>query len=122
EGRTGFPLVDANMRELRSTGWMSNRGRQIVASFLVLDLKVDWRRGADWFESCCIDYDVTSNWSNWLSAAGLTGGRVNHFNVLKQARQYDPDGQYVRHWLPELEHVDTHLVHEPWLMTPAERD
>ena len=65
---------------------MSNRGRQNVASYLVLELGVDWRRGADWFESQLIDYDVCSNWGNWLSAAGLTGGRVNQFNIVKQSK------------------------------------
>lgn len=63
---------------------MSNRGRQNVASYLVLDLGVDWRRGADYFEEVLLDYDVTSNWGNWVAAAGLTGGRVNHFNIAKQ--------------------------------------
>eukprot|EP00971_Amphidinium_carterae_P323694 6432939-Amphidinium_carterae.1 len=91
-GTTGWPLVDANMRELRETGWMSNRGRQIVASHLALDLGLDWRLGADHFESLLVDYDVASNWGNWNSAAVLTGGRVNRFNILKQARDYDPDG------------------------------
>ena len=78
-GQTGYPLVDANMRELRQTGWMSNRGRQNVASFLIWDLGVDWRRGARWFETQLTDYDVTSNWCNWVAAAGLTGGRINRF-------------------------------------------
>jgi deoxyribodipyrimidine photo-lyase len=71
EGRTGMPLVDANMRELSSTGFMSNRGRQNVASYLVLDLGVDWRLGASWFEYHLIDHDVTSNFGNWISAAGV---------------------------------------------------
>ena len=65
---------------------MSNRGRQNVASYLVLDLGIDWRKGADWFESVLTDYDVASNWGNWVSAAGLTGGRVNHFNTIKQSK------------------------------------
>jgi deoxyribodipyrimidine photo-lyase len=82
-GRTGMPLVDANMRELQQTGWMSNRGRQNVASYLALDLGVDWRRGADLFEHLLLDYDPASNWGNWVAAAGLTGGRVNHFNIVK---------------------------------------
>ena len=67
-------------------GFMSNRGRQNVASYLVCDMGVDWRRGADWFESVLQDYDVCSNWGNWVSAAGLTGGRVNHFNIVKQSK------------------------------------
>jgi len=67
-------------------GFMSNRGRQNVASYLVLDMGVDWRKGADWFETVLQDYDVCSNWGNWVSAAGLTGGRINHFNITKQSK------------------------------------
>ncbi len=66
---------------------MSNRGRQNVASYLALDLEEDWRQGADWFESCLLDYDVCSNWGNWVAAAGMTGGRINAFNITKQARR-----------------------------------
>merc|ERR1719272_2273568 len=108
------------MRELAATGFMSNRGRQNVASFLVLDLDVDWRRGADWFECKLVDYDVTANWCNWVFAAGLTGGRLNRFNVLRQAKSYDPDGAYVKNWVPELVGVPTAFVHEPWLMADKE--
>ena len=115
-GRTGFPLVDANMRELAATGFMSNRGRQNVASFLVLDLNEDWRYGADYFESTLLDYDVHSNWGNWCSAAGMTGGRLNRFNIVKQSKDYDQHGDYVRYWLPELRDLPTQFVHEPWKM------
>jgi deoxyribodipyrimidine photo-lyase len=76
-------------------GWMSNRGRQNVASFLVHDLKIDWRIGADHFESLLIDHDVSSNYGNWNYAAGLNGGRINIFNILKQSKDYDPTGTYV---------------------------
>ena len=69
-----------------AAGFMSNRGRQNVASYLILDLGIDWRKGADWFESVLTDYDVASNWGNWVSAAGMTGGRINHFNTLKQSK------------------------------------
>merc|ERR1712070_909143 len=109
------------MRELLATGFMSNRGRQNVASFLILDLGVDWRRGADWFESHLVDYDVTANWCNWVFAAGLTGGRINRFNVLRQAKNYDPEGAYVRHWVRELHNVPARYVHEPWLMSDQDR-
>ena len=118
-GSTGYPLVDANMRELKRTGWMSNRGRQNVASFLIWDLKVDWRRGARWFETHLIDYDVTSNWCNWISAASLSGGRINRFNVVKQSHQYDPSGDYLRKWLPELRSLMEEEIHEPWKLQPA---
>jgi deoxyribodipyrimidine photo-lyase len=97
-----------------SAGWMSNRGRQNVASYLALDLGLDWRRGAALFEHLLLDYDVASNWGNWVAAAGLTGGRVNHFNITKQSKDYDPQGDYMRHWLPELSNVPTARIHEPW--------
>jgi len=116
EGRTGFPLVDANMRELAATGFMSNRGRQNVASFLALELNQDWRYGAEYFESVLMDHDVHSNYGNWCSAAGMTGGRLNRFNIVKQSKDYDQHGDYVRHWLPELKDVPTQFVHEPWKM------
>ena len=122
DGMTGYPLVDANMRELKNTGWMSNRGRQNVASFLVLDLQVDWRIGADHFESYLIDHDVYSNYGNWNAAAGLTGGRVNKFNIAKQSKDYDANGAYLRHWLPELKHVPAPLIHEPWRLTESEQE
>merc|ERR1711977_139110 len=122
EGTTGWPLIDANMRELNATGFMSNRGRQNVASFLALDLGLDWRAGADYFESLLVDYDVTSNWGNWVAAAGLTGGRVNKFNIVKQSNDYDKDGKYLRTWIPELEKVHGKKVHEPWTLSRAERE
>ena len=117
EGKTGYPLVDANMREMKATGFMSNRGRQNVCSFLCLDLKQDWRRGGDYFETLLLDYDVYSNWYNWCAGAGMTGGRINRFNIVKQSKDYDQHGEYVRHWCPELKNVPNEFVHEPWKMT-----
>jgi deoxyribodipyrimidine photo-lyase len=99
EGRTGDQLVDANMRELAATGFMSNRGRQNVASYLIMDLSVDWRYGAAHFEEHLLDYDPCSNWGNWIAAAGLTGQRINKFNTKKQLNDYDPKREYVNHWL-----------------------
>lgn len=96
---------------------MSNRGRQNVASFLLLDYGVDWRRGADLFESLLVDYDVSSNWGNWVAAAGLTGGRLNQFNITKQSKDYDLGGDYVRTWCPELKNVPASKVHEPWTLS-----
>ena len=100
EGNTGVPLVDANMRELRTTGWMSNRGRQNVASYFIFNMNCDWRIGADHFESFLIDHDVYSNYGNWNAAAGLFGGRINRFNMTKQSSDYDPNGDYIRYWIP----------------------
>lgn len=113
-GLTGYPLIDANMRELLHTGFMSNRGRQNVASFLIFDLKIDWRVGAHHFESLLIDSDVYSNYGNWNAAAGLLGGRINKFNILKQSKDYDPDGKYIKSWVPELAHVPVPELFEPW--------
>ena len=117
DGKTGYPLVDANMRELAASGFMSNRGRQNVASFLALELQQDWRYGAEYFENILLDYDVHSNWGNWCAAAGMTGGRLNRFNIVKQSKDYDQHGDYVRHWCPELKNVPKAFVHEPWKMT-----
>jgi deoxyribodipyrimidine photo-lyase len=101
QGETEEPFVDANMKELACTGYMSNRGRQNVASFLCHELNVDWRWGAAWFESLLIDYDVCSNQGNWMYAAGVGNDpRPNRrFNIQRQAQRYDPDGAYVKHWL-----------------------
>ncbi len=100
QGDTNFPLVNALMRQLLETGWMSNRGRQIAASCLINELGVDWRYGAAFFEKHLIDYDVASNYGNWQYIAGVgadpRGGR--HFNLEKQAQQFDADGQFTRKW------------------------
>lgn len=117
-GRTGMPLVDACMRELLVTGYMSNRGRQVVASYLVNDLQQDWRHGAAWFEEHLLDYDPASNWGNWAYLAGVGSDPRHHrlFNALRQARQYDPQAEYVSLWLPELRNVPVHLRHTPFLL------
>ena len=122
EGRTGVPWVDANMRELRLTGWMSNRGRQNVASFLLKDLGLDWRLGAEWFESLLLDHDVCSNYGNWNYAAGIGNDpRENRkFNMIKQAMDYDGDGEFVRLWVEELRGVKGGRVHVPWTLSQAE--
>ena len=122
-GETGVPLIDANMKELLATGFMSNRGRQNVASFLVKDLQIDWRWGAAWFESQLMDYDVCSNWCNWLYVAGVGNDpRENrYFNILKQATNYDGKGEYVKHWLPELANVPADKVHSVGLLSREEQ-
>ena len=101
EGETGEPLIDAAMRELKLTGYLSNRLRQVVASYLIYDLDSDWQSGAAWFESQLIDYDVYSNQGNWLYIAGRgtdpRGGRA--FNVKKQTQDHDPQGIYRGMWL-----------------------
>lgn len=113
-GTTGNPFIDANMIELNHTGFMSNRGRQNVASYLVHDLGLNWQLGASYFESCLIDYDVCSNWGNWNYLAGVGNDPREHrrFNILKQARRYDPKGAYVKHWLPHLATINEEEIHE----------
>ncbi|KAL4297864.1 hypothetical protein GQ457_12G019590 [Hibiscus cannabinus] len=103
-GCTGYPLIDANMKELSASGFMSNRGRQIVCSFLVRDMGIDWRMGAEWFETCLLDYDPCSNYGNWTYGAGVGNDprEDRYFSIQKQAQTYDPDGEYVAFWLPEL--------------------
>jgi len=120
---TGIPFIDANMRELNSTGFMSNRGRQNAASFLVKDLKVNWLWGASYFEEKLIDYCPANNWGNWAYIAGVGNDprEYRYFNVLKQALDYDPDGEYVRIWIPELSKVQGSLVHQPWKLSSAEQ-
>jgi len=121
-GQTGVPFVDANMRELLFTGWMSNRGRQNVASFLVKDLGLDWRLGAEWFESLLLDHDVSSNYGNWNYSAGIGNDpRENRkFNMIKQALDYDPEGDFVRLWVPELAGLKGAKIHTPWMLSLSE--
>jgi len=117
EGDTGIPFIDANMRELNTTGYMSNRGRQNVASFLAQNLNIDWRMGAEYFESMLLDYDPCSNYGNW--AYNSTVGhdpRNRYFNIINQAQKYDADGEYVRTWLPELQDIPDEFIHEPHKM------
>ncbi len=118
-GETGYPFVDANMKELNETGWMSNRGRQNVASFLTKDLEIDWRFGAEYFEKMLIDYDCASNFGNWqyVAGVGVDPRADRYFNVIKQAYDYDENGDYVRLWLPQLIKVPKDFVHCPFLMS-----
>jgi deoxyribodipyrimidine photo-lyase len=117
EGRTGYPVVDAGMRQLRATGWMHNRVRMIVASFLVKDLHVEWQRGARHFMRWLVDGDLASNQHGWQWTAGCGTDAAPYFrifNPVTQGAKFDPDGVYVRRWVPELADVPTRYVHEPW--------
>ncbi|MEV0757009.1 deoxyribodipyrimidine photo-lyase [Streptosporangium sp. NPDC050280] len=116
EGMTGVPIVDAGMRQLLTEGWMHNRARMIVGSFLVRRLGVDWRVGADHFFDLLLDGDIANNYGNWQWVAG-TGNdtRPNRpVNHIRQAKRYDPEGEYVRRHVPELDTVPTRMIHEPW--------
>jgi len=116
DGQTGVPLIDACMRQLKLTGYMSNRGRQNVASYLILDLQLDWRLGASHFEEYLLDHDVAVNCGNWIAAANLLGGRMNKFNPVKQGKDYDCEGNFVKLFCPELNDVPSNFIHSPGTM------
>lgn len=123
EGRTGYPLVDAAMRQLATQGWMHNRGRLITGSFLAKTLYVDWRVGARHFLDLLVDGDVANNQLNWQWVAG-TGAATRPavvLNPIVQAKRFDRHGDYVRRWVPELRKIDGPAVHEPWLLPENER-
>lgn len=124
EGTTGIPFIDANMRELKKTGFMSNRGRQNVASFLVKGLNINWLMGAEYFESLLIDYDPCSNYGNWNYIAGVGSDprEDRYFNIYSQARRYDPKGDYTRYWLPELKDLPPDKIHQPELLSLEEQE
>ena len=118
-GTTGFPMVDAGMRQLAAEGWMHNRVRMIVASFLVKDLHLEWQVGADWFEQCLSDFDPASNSHGWQWTAGCGTDASPYyrvFNPILQGYKFDPEGNYVRKYIPELAHLQGPEVHEPWLL------
>ena len=122
-GRTGYPIVDAGMRQLQAEGWMHNRVRMIVASFLVKDLLVDWRLGERHFRHHLLDADVASNVGNWQWAAGTGADAAPYFrifNPVSQSKKFDPDGNYIRRWVPELSDLDASHIHEPWDAPPLE--
>lgn len=151
-GKTGVPFIDANMRELKETGYMSNRGRQNVASFFTIDMgHQDWRLGAEWFESYLLDYDIvsvtvhlhligagctdatvlqTSNWGNWqyVSGTGSDPRSARQFNIVKQGKDYDAKAEYISYWLPELaavgqkHNVPLEQLHHPWNVQSMKSD
>jgi deoxyribodipyrimidine photo-lyase len=123
EGRTGYPFVDAGMRQLREEGWMHNRARLVTASFLVKDLRLDWRLGAAHFFDLLVDGDLASNAGNWQWVAG-TGNdtRPNRvLNPVRQSQRFDPRGAYIRRWVPELAGLRDGCVHEPWRLDATAR-
>lgn len=124
EGRTGYPLVDAAMRELNAAGTMHNRLRMVTASFLVKDLGIDWRRGERYFAGKLLDYDLAANNGGWQWSAS-TGCDAQPwfriFNPVTQSLRFDPEGAYIRRWVPELARVPNAYVHAPWHMGPLEQ-
>ncbi|MCO6452293.1 MAG: deoxyribodipyrimidine photo-lyase [Caldilineales bacterium] len=124
EGRTGYPIVDAAMRQLAATGWMHNRARMIVASFLVKDLLIDWRWGERWFMQNLVDGDPAANNGGWQWTAGVGVDAAPYFRVFNpvlQGRKFDPGGDFVRRWAPELANVPNRYIHNPWEMPAAEQ-
>ena len=122
-GRTGYPIVDAGMRQLWKTGFMHNRVRMIVGSFLVKDLLIDWRWGERWFRHLLVDADVSQNVGNWQWVAGCGTDAAPYFRVFNpwtQSRKFDAQGEYIRRWVPELAELTGDAVHEPAKAAPLD--
>jgi deoxyribodipyrimidine photo-lyase len=116
-GQTGYPIIDAGMRQLWATGWMHNRVRMIVASFLVKDLLISWQEGAEWFWDTLVDADLANNTFGWQWAGGCGADAAPYFrifNPMLQSKKFDPEGAYIRRWVPELRDVNTSDIHAPW--------
>jgi deoxyribodipyrimidine photo-lyase len=123
-GRTGYPLIDAGMRQLAATGWLPNRARLVTASFLTKDLHIDWRRGAQHFLDRLVDGDLASNNLSWQWVAGTGIDPAPYYRILNpmaQAARFDPDGNYVRQWVPELRRFEGPAVHTPWESSAQQR-
>ncbi len=117
-GLTGYPIVDSCMKQLNNLGWMHNRGRMIVASFLTKDLFIDWREGEKWFMENLVDADTASNIGGWQWTAGSGVDAAPYFrifNPVTQGKKFDPDGKFVKNWIPELKNISSKIIHEPWL-------
>ena len=117
EGRTGYPLVDAAMRQLVATGWMHNRLRMVTAMFLSKHLWLDWRRGEAFFMTHLIDGDIAANNGGWQWSASSGTDAVPYFRVfnpIRQSQRFDPQGEFIARWVPELKHLDNKTIHEPW--------
>jgi len=119
QGRTGYPLIDAGMRQLWQTGWMHNRVRMLVASFLVKNCRIPWQEGARWFWDTLVDADLASNTLGWQWTAGCGVDAAPYFRVFNpflQGAKFDPEGAYIRHWIPELATLPASVIHQPWTL------
>ena len=124
DGLTGYPVVDATMRQLKSTGWMHNRARMITASFLTKDLLINWQEGEHWFMDQLVDGDTAANNGGWQWAAGTGTDAAPYFRIFNpvlQGKRFDPLGAYIRRWVPELRLVPDQYIHEPWTIPPLEQ-
>ncbi|MBB6431662.1 cryptochrome/photolyase family protein [Algisphaera agarilytica] len=122
-GQTGYPIIDAGMRELYATGWMHNRVRMIVASFLVKDLLISWEQGAEWFWDTLLDADLANNTLGWQWAGGCGADAAPYFrifNPILQGEKFDKDGEYVRQWVPEIAALPDRILHKPWEAPPMQ--
>lgn len=123
-GQTGVPIVDAGMRELYATGWMHNRVRMIVASYLIKNLLIPWQKGEQWFRDTLVDADLASNVMGWQWAAGSGADAAPYFRIFNpvlQGEKFDANGEYVKRWVPELESLDKKHIHKPWELAPEIR-
>lgn len=123
EGQTGYPIVDACMRQLKETGWMHNRGRMIAASFLTKDLLINWQLGEDWFMNNLVDGDPAANNGGWQWSAGTGTDAAPYFRIFNpvlQGKKFDPEGAYIAQWVPELSQLPVEFRHEPWLLSNAD--
>lgn len=113
---TGFPIIDAGMRQLWHTGWMHNRVRMLVASFLTKNLLIDWRFGQAWFWDCLVDADLAANSASWQWVAGSGADAAPYFrifNPITQSQKFDPKGEYIKKWVPEISHLSINEIHFP---------
>ena len=117
KGETGVPIIDAAMRQLKSTGWMHNRLRMIVAMYLTKNLLIDWRKGLEWFNDCLCDADLANNTASWQWTAGSGADAAPYFrifNPILQGKKFDPDGEYTKHFIPELKNLPAKFLFAPW--------
>lgn len=124
KGQTGVPIVDAGMRQLYATGWMHNRVRMIVGSYLIKNLLIPWQQGEQWFRDTLVDADVASNVMGWQWCAGSGADAAPFFRIFNpvlQGEKFDKSGDYVRQWVPELAHIENKFIHKPWELTDIER-
>ena len=124
EGTTGYPIVDAGMRELRETGWMHNRVRMITASFLVKHLRIHWKEGEKHFRNCLLDFNEANNVAGWQWVAGCGADAAPYFrifNPILQGERFDKKGDYIKKWIPELSDVPEEFIHKPWEITDQKK-